>query len=713
MADPEQYSFGDFRLRDWLVQPRLNRISSGDLTFTLELKVMQVLVCLAKHAGDLVTRQQLTDSVWATEFISDNTVTHAVTELRNALGDDAKSPTYIETIHRQGYRLVALVERSGEKGQQEDQRAGTGKPRWPHVLAVAVAAIIGLLVILSPEVLFERRGDEPAEEPIPRIVVLPFDNLGSPEDEYFADGITEEINSRLAAVSGLQVISRTSAMHYKGRQLPVKQIGEELDVGFVLEGTIRWDRGDEGFGRVRITPQLIRVADDSHLWSDRYDRVLEDIFEVQSDIAGQVIAKLEATILHSERRAVEMRPTDDMDAYQAYLLGVQHTASFGEADMRLSVKMFERAVELDPDFALAYAWLSEEHSRLYFLRHDYSGDRVAKAKASVQKALEVQPGLPEGHRALGYFYYWCHRDYDKALEHFAVAAENLPNDPRVLRGEAYVYRRQGGFGEALEKLEKVQQLDPWDHRASLFSAVIYRFLRDFKEAEREYLRVISIAPHLAEMYGRLALMYVAWDGSTERARRVLEGAPSTDPQQEFDWYFIVFDLFDRQPESALARLKSIQRDTFSTQVMYEPRSLLECKILFQMGDAPGNDAACRTAIELLEKELDSRPDDFRLHSALGTALALVGLTEESIREGEHAAKLMPISRDADVGTRSVAVLAQIYTRVGEADKALDLIEKLLSNPGWLSVGLLRLDPVWDPLRDHSRFQALLEKYDTN
>ena len=581
------------------------------------------------------------------------------------------------------------------------------------LLAVAGILVVALGMVFGPGILERFRGtagkDQVATAP-PRIVVLPFENLGSPDDEYFADGIAEEITSRLAAVSGLQVISRSSAMYYKGRQTPVRQIGEELDVGYVLEGTIRWDRSDVGHGRVRITPQLIRVADDSHLWSERYDRVLEDIFTVQSDIAEQVIANLQATLLESERRAIEAQPTDNMDAYQAYLLGAQYGAGFEESDMRLSVEMLERAVQLDPDFAVAHAWLSEGHSRLYFYRYDFTGERLAWAKASAQRALEVQPGLPEGHRALGYYYYWCLRDYERALEQFAVAAEGLPNDPRVSLGEVYVYRRQGRLAEALETLEWVRQLDPRNYRAALFSGAIHQAQRDFNDAEKEFLRAISIAPDRRILYTQLATTYLLWDGSTKRARLVMESISATD-WVEIDYQLIDLDLLDRQPESALGRLKKILTDTRSNVWLYQPRRLLECEILSQLGEKLRSDAACRQSIELLERELDSRPDDHRLHSALGSALAFVGLREESIREGEHAVKLMPISRDAAVGIVPITMLAKIYTRVGENEKALDLINELLSTPGGISVGLLRLDPVWDPLRDHPRFQALLEEYE--
>jgi TolB-like protein/DNA-binding winged helix-turn-helix (wHTH) protein len=315
-----------FRLGDWLVQPSLNRISRGETTVTLELKVMQVLVCLAENKGDVVTRQYLTEMVWATEFISDNTVTHAITELRNALDDDAKNPTYIETIHRRGYRLVAPVQLVEEAGGRFDVTVAAARPRWPHVLAVVIAAVIGLLVILPPEALFQSRGDAPEREELPRIVVLPFENLGPPDDEYFADGVTEEIISRLSNVSGLRVVSRTSSMYFKDRHMQLRQIGEELNVEFVLEGTIRWDRRGSGDDRVRITPQLIQVAGDAHLWGESYDRVLEDILAVQPDIAEKVVEKLEDVLSIPGRHSVgelihhpKWDPLRDHPRFQALL----------------------------------------------------------------------------------------------------------------------------------------------------------------------------------------------------------------------------------------------------------------------------------------------------------------------------------------------------------------------------------------------------------
>ncbi len=323
---------------------------------------------------------------------------------------------------------------------QLSEREGVTEAAPPQVRArrrfflapvfVAAALFLGTVAVIW----FLRSGvdKEPAETAPPRIVVLPFENLGSPDDEYFADGITEEITSRLAAVSGLQVISRTSAMFYKDRRLPVGQIGEELNVGYILEGTIRWDRSGDGHGRVRITPQLIKVADDTHLWSDRYDRVLEDIFFVQTDIAEQVIAQLEVALIEPEHRAIEARPTDNMEAYQAYLKGVEYVRQPGfiERDLELAVALLERAVELDPNFVLAYTALAEAHLAIHW-RVFASSERVAKAETAIEEALALAPDLPEVRVAKGLFHYHGHRDYDAALKEFATAKQRLVNDSEV------------------------------------------------------------------------------------------------------------------------------------------------------------------------------------------------------------------------------------------------------------------------------------------
>jgi TolB-like protein/DNA-binding winged helix-turn-helix (wHTH) protein len=270
-----------FRLGDWLVEPLLNRLTRGDESVHLEPRAMDLLVFLAQHPGEVLSRETLIDGVWAEQFVGEAVLRQTIAALRDALGDDAREPTFIETIPKRGYRLIAAVAEVEPPVEQETGRPAARFPGLRRVVWVAVGAALLLAVIVA--LLWHGRQAPPAGPK--RIVVLPFENLGPPEDEYFADGMTEEIISRLAAVSDLHVISRTSAMYFKGTAKKLSEIGDELGVDYALEGTVRWDRSGDGEGRVRITPQLIQVDGDRHLWSERYDEVIEDIFELQSDIA--------------------------------------------------------------------------------------------------------------------------------------------------------------------------------------------------------------------------------------------------------------------------------------------------------------------------------------------------------------------------------------------------------------------------------------------
>jgi serine/threonine-protein kinase len=583
----------------------------------------------------------------------------------------------------------------------------TFRKRWlliPVLLVVLVAAVLAIL--------FLKKG-KPVAPSLRQnmLVVLPFENLGLPEDEYFADGITEEITSRLAALHELGVISRSSAIRYKNTEKTIKEIGEELGVDFVLDGTVRWDRSPEGRGRVRVTPQLIRVSDDTHLWSDRYDREIEDIFAVQSDIAEQVIRQLDITLLEPERRALKARPTDNLEAYQVYLRGIDYVWKPDETEeqFRLAVQMFERAIELDPNFALAFAGLSYALSNLSFFGHDLTEENISKAKAAADRVLELQPELPEGHMALGSYYYLCHHDYDRALEELAIAEKGLPNDSGIQSYIGYVRRRQGNFEEAVSYLKKAIELDPQSAFAAGELGDTYQALRRYQEAERYYDRSISLAPDQTTAYMYKADNY-RLQGSLEKARATLEEMPKkTDPASIRNWhiYWVWQEIYERNYPIALEL--SLSSDFVGS---YGGQKALITGFVYRFMNKPelARDSFDSARI-LLEKEVKEQPDDDRAHRRLGIAYAGLSRKEEAIREGKQAAELNPVSKDAYWGPYYVFSLAQIYVMVGEYDAALDQIEYLLSIPSFiLSVPLLRLDPRWDPLREYPRFKQLLEKY---
>ncbi len=579
------------------------------------------------------------------------------------------------------------------------------------IIPVILAAGLALALLLtSYRTLLRRGGLESASAGPPRIVVLPFENLGSPGDEYFAAGMTEEITSRLAAVSGLQVISRTSARAYAGTTKKVGEIGQELDVGYVVEGTVRWDRDAAGLGRVRITPQLIRVADDSHLWSERYDRRLEDVFGIQSDIAAQVIDQLQTTLLEPERRAIEARPTENMEAYQAYLMGVQHWWS-GETETtaRLMVETLERAVELDPEFALAHALLSQAHSQYYHYKYDFTDERRSQALRSAERALELQPELAEAHLALGFYHYWCHRDYDASLAEIVLAEQGRPNDADTLTLKWAVFRRMGRWQEALDAAARASKLDPQGYLTLYEWGATLTMVRRFAEADQLLKRAIDVAPDRPDAYYYAALNYLLWDGTTERARLLLLGGrPLEDPRLVY--LSLLLHLYDRDFGAVLDEVAELQDGVISLGGRFLPKELLRCVALEGAGDRDRARSACESAVSILAVELDRRPYDHRAYSALGHAYAILGRDQDAVAAAERAVEMWPISKDAVEGTVAVIELAKVYARVDDHGKAIDRLEELLSIPSRLSVPLLRLDPAWDPLRDHPRFQELLERY---
>ena len=595
--------------------------------------------------------------------------------------------------------------------------AVTAKPKRNLIAyaAIAILAIIGAYTVIS-------RTAGPPESATaaetPKLAVLPFDNLGSSEDDYFADGITEEITSRIAEISGLRVISRQSAIQYKNSDKTLRQIGEELSVDYVLEGTIRTDRAPDGSGQVRVTPQLIRVSDDTHLWTDRYtaDLVPGEIFGIQEQIANQVAEALDVTLLQPERRRLAVRPTDNQEAYDYYLRGNDYKGRSDEAqDIQIAIQMYQKAVEVDPEFALAYAGLSIAHSLMWWEFYDRTQQRLVMAKEAVDNALRLDPSLPEAHVALGQYHYWGHLEYDRALAEFAIAQKTQPNNPSLLSGIAYVQRRQGRMVQALANLKQAVELNPRDAVMIEGVAHTYVLLRDPVEAARYYDRAISLTPDWAEPYARKARgVHIRLQGSTERARQVLEQALSVGLAENRDvaYTWILLDMLDGDYEDALDRLALVSSEVLlDWQYFYLPKTQLYAQIHGLTGNRQLEQAYYDSTRTFLESKIQEHPDDARFRSALGIAYAGLDRKEDAISEGELAVQLLPMSKEAWRGAYRVEDLARIYAMVGEYDAAIDRLESLLAVPSPTAVPMLRIDPAWEPLRDRPRFQALLAKYE--
>ena len=372
--------------------------------------------------------------------------------------------------------------------------------------------------------------------------------------------------------------------------------------------------------------------------------------------------------------------------------------------------MYEKAVELDPTFALAYAQLSRAHLMIYWLYYDRSEECLAMAKQAVDKAFQLNPNLPETHLALGHYYYNGHLDYDRALEQFAIARKSQPNNSELMSYTGFVQRRQGKFEQAVANLKKASELDPRYGRLVGEIGDTYVFLRNYPEAERYYDRAISLAPDVLVFYSKKAGLYLRWEGSTEKAQAVLQEALEKIKSAEEPSIansLVNIDVFDGNYQEALDRL-SLKSEYIDNWAYFIPRDLQHAIIYRYMNKKESAQTYYEFAQRILESKIEEQPQDARSHSSLGIAYAGLGRKEDALREGKLAVELLPVSKEAMVGTFRVEDLAHIYVMVGEFDAAIDQLEYLLSIQSKLSIPLLRLDPVWDPLRDHPRFKKLLE-----
>ena len=546
------------------------------------------------------------------------------------------------------------------------------------------------------------------------LAVLPFENLGQAGDEYVSDGITDEVISRLSNLQGLGVISRTSAMVYKKSRKTVPQIGRELGVEYVLEGSVRWDHGKNGEGFMRISPQLIRVAGDTPIWTETYDMSTKDLFALQSDIAEQVARKLDLTILEPERKTLKDQPTKNLKAYDVYLRGrkteYQAWTSWQYDDLRTTVSFFEEAVNYDPDFALAYAALSVVHSRIYFFGYDRTDERLAKARAAADKALSLQPDLPDAKLALAYYYYWGFLDYESAVQLLESIRETRPNMPLEMLG--YIWRRQGHWERSLAMMEEAFKLNPRYSQLAYEIGLSYLALRRYGQAEEWFDRALSLNPKLLTPQLQKAAIAVLAQGDTRNARNILAAAP---PHILTDNMWLTVGLADRDWLGVLERLASIPQDVYEDQHFYFHKGLAYAELFQAMGDTASARFNAEKARQTLDVAIKARPDDPRLRAAMGLAYAYLGRKEEAIDEGFRAVRLYPIEMDAAQSSIYVHNLARIYTILGEKKKAIEILQFLLSIPSceylWdlLSIPYLRLDPAWDSLRSEPQFQGLKEK----
>jgi TolB-like protein/Tfp pilus assembly protein PilF len=539
------------------------------------------------------------------------------------------------------------------------------------------------------------------------IAVLPFENLSDEkENAYFADGIQDDILTNLSKIGDLKVISRTSVMPYRGKTQNLRDIGKTLGVANILEGSVR-----RSGNKVRVNVQLIDATNDQHLWAEDYDGDLSDVFKIQTDLATRIASALQAKLSPTEKAQMTQRPTENGEAYLAYIQAMNLFMPEESEKLKQAEQLYQRALELDPNFALASARLSHLESWM-FHSIDPSVARRTKARTLAEQALKLQPNLPEAHLALGYCYYYGDLDYDRALSEFKIAQNGLPNDPDVLLSLGAIQRRKGQWAESTAYFEKAASVNPKVGWVLQNLGINYEAVRNYEAAEKIYDRGIEVAPTSFGLRGLKAKLAIAWKGDVSVAERMLANVPPDfDPEGMITEGRIGVFILERKFAEALAVLQKINGDILHGENgSPTSKGLLEGICYFFLNDKAKVRESMERARVFVEQQLRENPNDAGHHAQLGTIFAALGRKEDAILEGKRATELLPESKDAFDGPGMTIQLAQIYAWTGESDQALQLIEHSLTTPAGITAALLKLDPVWDPLRKDPRFQALIDKY---
>src|SRR5262245_18748624 len=580
--------------------------------------------------------------------------------------------------------------------------------RWLSLGLVSLFAVIAVIGFL----LFRYR--RPVELPVPEksIAVLPFENLSEDKaNAYFADGIQDEILTRISKIADLKVISRTSTQHYKSAPENLPEIARQLGVAHILEGSVQ-KSGDA----VRVNVQLIKAANDSHLWADSFDRKLTDIFSVESEVAKAIAEQLRAKLTGQEERVIAAKPTNNIDAYDAYLRGLAYTLKSANtpANTLGAQKYLKEAVRLDPKFALSWALLSNVDALGYITAAlQQTAALREEARQAAETALTLQPNLGEALLAKGYYHYACLKDYDTAVRYFEQARQRLPNSSRIPESLAYVTRRRGQWDRSESYFNEAEQLDPRNVTLLTQHAISYNALRRFPEALRKLDQVLNITPDDLDTLAATAAIAQA-EGDLPRASALLAPLhPGGDRPLALETQ-VYQAILERRPVQIILQLK---------EILAKPDPALgfwNGELRFWLGwaqEVAGDHAAAqeswRQARSELEPFLKEQPENYTLIGDL--ALINMGLGDKAaaLALSEQAIAANPIEKDAVTGPVPIEILARVATRMGEPDRAIAALEKLLSMPGNgalpqtpLTPALLRLDPMLDPLRNDPRFQKL-------
>jgi len=566
---------------------------------------------------------------------------------------------------------------------------------------IAGSVLVLLLIVLG--VLFVPGWLKEESTPEKSIAVLPFKLLSNePDKQYLADGMMEAILLHLSKIHDLRVLGSTSVEQYRRTDKTIEAIGKELNVEYILEGNFQ-KYGDEA----KLIVQLIRTRKESHIWSNEYNRNWNDILAVQSEVAKAVASELNAVITPEEKEIIEARPTVDLTAYDLYIRANEYeNRTNNEEDYRYALQMYKKAVEIDPEFTLAWVGMAACSRFLYWFCYDLSEENLATAKSYLDKAKALSPGSKEVRFEEAWYFYHCMRDYHRALELLEKLGDDYPNDDYIIACTGFLCRRFGEFTRSLELNEKALSMN-----SSVFfywedAAFTLRVLREYDKAEEYFKRTIDISPDNTETYMSLSDLYIS-TGQLQAASEFIAENKDSFEARDLKRYQSQLAFLERNYDQALLLMNSLSDDPISFQNFYYTRHLQLGLIYRAMGDSERAARHFTLEKDHLTGKITEAPNDYRLYCSLGIACAGLGLKEEAIRAGERAIDLLGFHKDALVGVNQEMAMVRTLVLTGDYDEAMKKLESVISFHGYITAEDLKIDPFWDPVRNHEKFREIV------
>jgi len=544
----------------------------------------------------------------------------------------------------------------------------------------------------------------------PGIAVLPFASLSEQDNAYLADGIHDELLRKLIELGNLSVISRTSVLQYRTGARNLREIGDALGVVSIVEGTVQ-----RVGNHVRVQAKLIDAKTDREIWADRYDRDLTDVFAIEAAVAEEIAGALTARLSPSQRKGIARPPTRSADAYDLYLRGVAYEEKSEPKENAIAEASFREAISKDPSFALARAHLAELLVGRFWFRSGTPDSVIREVDEQTKEAVRLQPELPDAHRARGVYHVW-RREYDEALRELEIARPGDPNG--VLFWSAAVDRRKGNYDANVQRLRRLEQLDPRSKDIPHVLALSFLWMRRYEETDRSIARALSLAPDSDVDLVLRPFLYELWKGDTGPAKAFLREVPARLDTwarlggeknhslvlDEFGYWLVM--LMIHNPRESIAVLDSLKVDSLTTAHAIYPRAILYADAHAALGDEARARKEYEAAVPALQAAVEADPEHPFQRCLLAHAYSALGRKEEALREAHRAAEILPLSKDAYLGPKALMEVAMVEGRVGETREAVDRIRQLLQIPVILSPAMLRIDPRWVPLRADPEFREI-------